>query len=162
MPQDTPTWADRFVERTHGRVTLCFVQEAFSYVLFGTVGVGVIVAIYTFVSSGKVWDEIGKGGLFDDPDQMKRDQGGSFNPVERDAEVRQMLEARNARRRAAGKDEVNVEDELARLTAPVLDASMMAEIREHVVARNARRVRRGHEPLDVEAEVARQVRELGG
>jgi hypothetical protein len=138
------------------------VQEAFSYVLFGTVGVGILVAIYTFASSGKAWDEIGKGGLFDDPDAMKRDQGGSINVAERDAEIRQMLEARNERRRTRGEDTVDIEEELARLTAPVLDDALMAEIREHVVARNARRVRRGHEPLDVDAEVARQVRELGG
>lgn len=135
-------------------------QEVFPYVLFGVVAVGVIVAVITFFHSGKAYEDIGKGGLF--TDELPKGGGGSVNVAERDAEIREMIEARNRRRAAAGRDTVDVGAELARLTAPALDAALLAEIREHVEARNARRVRRGHEPLDVDAEVARQVRELGG
>jgi hypothetical protein len=58
---------------------------------------------------------------------------------------------------AAGHEPVNVEEELARLVAPSIDAELREEIREHVVARNARRIRRGQEPLDVDSEVERQI-----
>ena len=72
-----------------------------------------------------------------------------------------MLEARNARRRAKGQPEVDVDAELAGLTAPQADASIVAEVRELVESRNARRVRQGKEPLDVEAEVARRLHDVG-
>jgi hypothetical protein len=135
------------------------VQDAFAYVLFGVVIVGVIVAVITFFMTGKAYDQIGKGGFYTDKDAPRG--GGSVNIAERDDEIRQMLTARNARRAAAGLEEVDVEDELARLVAPQIDAELASEIREHVIARNARRVRRGQEPLDVDAEVARQIAEFG-
>ncbi len=138
------------------------VQDAFAYVLFGVVGVGVIVAVVTFFMSGKAYDEIGKGGFFlDESAGGQGGSGGSVNIAERDDEIRQMLTARNARRAAAGREQVDVEEELRRLVAPRIDAELAAEIRDHVVARNARRIRRGQEPLDVDAEVARQIAELG-
>lgn len=136
-------------------------QELFTYVLFITVAVGIVIAIWTLVGSTKAYDEIGKGGFFKDDDGAAPG-GSALDLAERDAEIRQMLEARNARRVASGKDVVDVEAELARLTAPTIDAQLREEIREHVVARNARRLRKGQEPLDVEAEVERQVRTLGG
>ena len=74
-----------------------------------------------------------------------------------------MLTARNARREARGEAPLDVEAELARLTAaPAIDAALEAEIRSLVVARNERRGRQGKPPLDVEDEVRRQVAELGG
>lgn len=136
-------------------------QDAFGYVLFGVVAVGVVVALVTFVLSANAYDEIGKGGFFSDEHAPKGPPAGSSADLaERDAEVRQMLEARNARRAAAGRDVVDVEDELSRLTAPVIDEGIRQEVRDMVVARNNRRMRRGQEPLDVEAEVQRRVREL--
>jgi hypothetical protein len=140
-------------------------QELFTYVLFITVAVGIAVAVWTLVGSTKAYDEIGKGGFFRDSDAASSGGGGGAAPVdlaERDAEIRQMLEARNARHAASGRAVVDVDEELARLTAPAIDAQLREEIREHVVARNARRVRKGQEPLDVDAEVERQVRLLGG
>nr|MBA2348815.1 hypothetical protein [Solirubrobacterales bacterium] len=80
------------------------------------------------------------------------------------AEIRQMLEARNARRVRKGQEPLDVEAELARLVAgpaPSADPQLVGEIRDLVRARNRRRIRQGKEPLDVEAEVARQVAELG-
>jgi hypothetical protein len=135
------------------------VQDAFGYVLFGVVIVGTIAAVFTFFLSGKAYDQIGKGGFYRDDDSGRRPDG-PVNVAERDAEIRQMLTARNSRRVAAGLEPVDVEDELARLVAPNIDAELRGEIRDHVIARNARRVRRGQEPLDVDAEVERQIAEL--
>ena len=79
---------------------------------------------------------------------------------ERDEEIRQMLEARNARRIRQGKEPLDVETELAALSRPAVDPGLAGEVRDLVVARNARRVRQGKEPLDVEAEVERRLRDL--
>jgi hypothetical protein len=73
-----------------------------------------------------------------------------------------MLEARNARRRRRGEPEVDIEQELARLTAPVIDAELRDEIRDPVIARNHRRARHGKPPLDVEAEIEREIAGLSG
>ncbi len=138
-------------------------QDAFAYVLFGAVAVGVVGALVSLALSANAYDEIGKGGLFEEDGASGGPPTGSAAGLaERDAEIRQMLEARNARRAAAGREVVDVEAELARLTAPVVDAGVRAEVRDLVVARNHRRMRRGEPPLDVEAEVERRVRELEG
>jgi hypothetical protein len=85
------------------------------------------------------------------------------------AEVRQMLEAKAARRRERGDPEIDVEAETARLLAAAAEAppaardeALRTEVRQFVVARNERRLRQGLEPLDVEAETARQLAELTG
>lgn len=135
-------------------------QDAFAYVLFGVVIVGVIAALASFFWNRDAYDQIGRGGFFVDEDAARRGPGAPVNVAERDEEIRQMLEARNARRVAAGKEPVDVDAELARLVAPTIDAQLRAEIRDHVVARNARRIRRGEEPFDVDAEVERQIAEL--
>jgi hypothetical protein len=138
------------------------VQDAFQYVIFGVVGVGLVAALVSVFLTGKAYDDIGKGGFFRDEDGARRPApGGAVDVAERDDEIRQMLTARNARRAAAGRATVDVEAELARLTAPAVDDEMRSEIREHVLARNERRVRRGKEPLDVDAEVERHIAELG-
>jgi hypothetical protein len=136
-------------------------HDAFGYVLWVVVVVGVIVAVLTFVLSKDTYDQIGRGGLFEE-DAPARPAGGSVaaSGAERDAEIRQMLEARNARRVRRGEAPVDVEEELAALTRPAVDAGLLAEIRDLVEARNARRIRQGREPLDVEAEVARRIAEL--
>ena len=76
-----------------------------------------------------------------------------------------MLEAKNERRAARGQAPLDVDEELASLTAspsPPADAGQREEVRQLVVARNERRLRQGKAPLDVEQEVERQLRELGG
>ncbi len=133
------------------------IRDAFGIVLFIVVGVGVGVAMVTFAMSGKVYDEIGKGGLFNEDDAHGRPPTPATSAAVRDDEIRQMLEARNARRVRQGKEPIDVEAEIAKLTRPAVDAALLAEIRDLVEARNARRVRQGKEPLDVEAEVARQL-----
>ena len=133
-------------------------QDAFGYVLFGVVGVGVLLALGTLFLRKSTYEQIGAGGFF------KEEAGGTNEPAAdpfRDEEIRQMLTARNARHSVSGKEVVNVEDELARLTRPAMDPALIEEIREFVVKRNERRMAKGQAPLDVEAEVARRVAELG-
>ena len=139
-------------------------EQAFGYVLFGVVIVAAIVAVITFAGARRSYSDIGKGGLFVD-DKPRRPQPPATGLAERDDEIRQMLEARNARRTARGQEPLDVDDELRRLTAPaagapVADAGLRADVRALVEAQNRRRIRQGREPLDVDAEVERQLRDL--
>jgi hypothetical protein len=143
------------------------VEQAFGIVLFVVVGVAVVAAVFAVAGTGRLYGQIGRGGLSLDRDDDHRPRGGDGGGggggvAERDAEVRQMLEARNARRVQRGQAPVDVEAELALLTAaPAIDPELRAEIRALVVARNARRARQGKPPLDVEDEVRRQIADLG-
>ncbi len=139
------------------------VEDAFFYVLFGVVAVGVIAAVLSL--RGERYDHIGRGGLFEDAHRpAPKPPPPAVAAAERDEELRQMLGARNARRRARGQAELDVDAEVARLTGQQAraDPALVAEVRQLVEARNRRRVRKGQEPLDVEAEVARQLRDLTG
>lgn len=144
-------------------------QDAFWTVLLVVVIGGALVAVFTFLTTGKLYDQIGRGGLsLREDDDLRGGGGGGAPPSpaasarERDEEIRQLLTARNARRARRGEPPIDVEAELQRLTAPAIDAGLREEIRQLVVARNERRARAGKEPLDVEEEVERQVRELSG
>jgi hypothetical protein len=138
-------------------------QDAFVFVLVAVLAGAVIAAVWAGVASRNPYGQIGRGGLFEEP---RARPGGSAGAAllagEREAEIRQMLEARNARRLARGQEPVDVEAELTALLdeRPPADPGLVAEIRDLVIARNARRARAGKEPLDVEAEVARQLRDL--
>ncbi len=148
------------------------VQDAFWTVLLVVVIGAALVAVFTFLGTGKLYEQIGRGGLSlrEDDDGRGRPGGGGAPPSaalaagERDEEIRQLLAARNERRARRGQEPIDVEAELQRLTAPAIDIdpALRAEIRQLVVARNERRARAGKEPLDVDAEVERQVRELSG
>lgn len=139
-------------------------EAVFGMVLFAVVGVAAVVAIVTFASSGKAFEQIGKGGLSlgDGSDRPSREpaHGSAQASAERDLELRQMLEAKNLRRRRRGEAPLDVDAELAALLAPHVDAEIEGEIRALVIARNARRARRGEAPLDIEAEVARRLSAL--
>jgi hypothetical protein len=140
-------------------------QEAFGIVLFVVVAVAIVVAAIAISGTGNLYKQIGRGGLSLDRDSdhvRPVRSGGTTSRAEADEEVRQMLEARNARRVARGEAPLDVEAEIARLSAPVIDPSLEAEIRSMVIARNERRERQGKPPLDVEEEVRRQIAELGG
>ncbi len=135
------------------------VQGAFATVVWVVAGVGVLVALIAALTSRKTWDEYGRHHLVLDTDTSRAKPSSAS---ERDDEIRQMLEARNARRRRRGEPEVDIEQELARLTEPQIDAELRQEIRDLVIARNHRRARRGKPPLDVEAEIAREIESLRG
>jgi hypothetical protein len=139
------------------------VQNAFGTVLFVVTGVGFVVALGSLITTGKTWEEYGKRGLLMERDLARGPAAGSAAAnLERDAEIRQMLDARNARRARRGEPTVDVESELARLTAPAIDPELRAEIRDLVIARNHRRARNGKPPLDVETEIEREIAGLSG
>jgi hypothetical protein len=139
------------------------VQSAFGTVVWVVSGVGIVGAIAALLLSGRTWKEYGKHHLVLDTDSStKAARPSSAGWLERDAEIREMLEARNARRRRRGEAEIDVESELARLTAPQIDSGLREEIRDLVIARNHRRARQGKPPLDVEAEIEREIVGLSG
>ena len=94
------------------------------------------------------------------------DLGATMSRAAREAEVRQMLEAKAFRQIERGETPIDIDAELRRLSAPAgdrrakADPALVAEVRQLVVARNERRARQGKEPLDVDAEIARQLRDL--
>ena len=134
-------------------------QDAFGIVI---VVVVVLAAIATLAGFGRAYDQIGRGGM-SLRDGSDRPAGGltpAMAAGERDEEIRQMLEARNARRLSRGREPLDVEAEMAALARPAIDPGLAREVRDLVIARNARRARQGKEPLDVEAEVQRRLRDL--
>jgi hypothetical protein len=134
------------------------VRSAFETVIWVVCGLGIVFALFALIGSGKTWEDFGKGRFLLDSDPGGRER--AVNAVERDTEIRQLLEARNARRLRRGETPIDVEQELRRLTAPLIDESLRQEIRDLVIARNHRRVRAGKPPLDVEAEIEREISEL--
>ncbi len=148
----------------------------FGDVLWAVLGLGVLAAIWAMATSGQQWEAYHKRGLF-----MESAQSTSGRPVsseaaaaERTSEIRQMVEASNARRARRGEAPLDVDAEVARLTADpgsgagptppaerAVDPEVEDEVRALVHLRNTRRVRRGQEPLDVETEVRRELAELG-
>jgi len=128
-------------------------EQALMIVIFVVVGLGAVIGVAGFAGSRRAYGEIGAGGIESDP--RPRSPGTSAGAAEQEAEIRQMLEARNARRMRRGEEPLDVDAELAALTGVVgfvADPELEEEVRQLVVAGNARRVRRGEEPLDVDAE----------
>ena len=128
-------------------------QDAFAIVLFVVVGIAVVAAIWALVTSRGSYDQIGRGGM-----SIGEDRAHPADAGEREAEIRQMLEARNARRAARGERVQDVDAEVRALTTA--DPELREEVRALVAAANARRVARGEPPLDVEAEIDRRLRDL--
>ena len=141
------------------------VQTAFAVIIVVVLVVGVGAALWAAFTSHDVYGQVGHGAfsLRDGTDRPAREPATALAASQREDEIRQMLEARNARRVARGEQARDIETELAELLRPAAaghDPQLEAEVRQLVVARNERRQRQGKEPLDVEAEVARQLREL--
>jgi len=131
----------------------------FGTVLIAVSLVAVIVAALSYWGSGRIYGSIGASDLV-----MERESGAAAAPDSAEAreEIRQLLEAKSARREARGEEPLDVEAELEALTRPAAgDPGLRDEVRQLVIARNERRLRQGKEPLDVEAEVERQLRSLG-
>ena len=138
-------------------------DDAFILVVILVSLLAIVVAAVLLATSGGSYDHVGRGGLSigeDRPRVRPAGGGGAGSRADRDAEIRQLLDARNARRAARGEAPVDVEAELAALTAPSADPELEAEVRALVEARNARRAARGEAPLDVDAEVSRRLREM--
>ncbi len=134
-------------------------MEAFGIILIAVSILAVFAAAVSYWGSGGIYSKLGSSDL-----EMRRETAEA-TPAEAQEEIRQMLEAKSARREARGEAPLDVESELAALTAgaPGGDvAALRAELRQLVLAGNERRARQGKEPLDVDAEVERQLRDLGG
>jgi hypothetical protein len=137
------------------------VQSAFEVVIWIVCVLGIVIGVVALVVSNRPWDDFGRTRLVMDYDLSRGARPGSAAAlVERDEEIRQLLEARNARRLRRGEQPIDVEAELRQLTTPQIDDELRAEIRDLVVARNHRRMRAGKPPLDVEVEVERQISDL--
>ena len=133
-------------------------QSTFATVLWVVCGGGIVVGFVALVSSGKAWEDYGKNRLLLDSEVSRGPAAGSAAALlERDTEIRELLEARNERHRRRGEPTIDVEAELRRLTAPQIDAELRAEIRDLVIARSARRARTGKPPLDVDTEIEREI-----
>jgi hypothetical protein len=143
--------------------------DAFPIVIIGISLLAIVVAVAASMASGGLYERIGRGGLsMDGHEQQARSgprPGSPAAQAEADEEIRQLVEAKSARRVARGQPALDVDAEIARITQPAApaaaDEGLRDEVRQLVVARNERRLRQGKEPLDVEAEVDRQLRELG-
>jgi len=137
-------------------------DDAFLVVVIGVSVLALIGAVIALATSGGAYDRIGRGGMSigDEEQAAGRPPVRPVPTAERDEEIRQLLEARNARRAGRGEAPVDVEAELRALTAPAADPELADEVRQLVQARNARRVARGEPPLDVEAEVSKRLREM--
>lgn len=145
-------------------------QNIFPIVVFGAVGLSVVMSVVFLVSKGSVYDQVGHGGMTLDSEAPAIASAPSISSAagraEQEREVRQMLSARSARMVARGEPALDLDAEVARLLAPAEgasghDAGLEQEVRELVTAKNERRARRGLEPLDVAAEVQRTLQELG-
>jgi hypothetical protein len=133
------------------------VQHAFGTVLWIVCGIGALGALVALFSSGKTWDDYRSDHLTMDTEPSRPAPRSADALHERDAEIRELLQARNALRARRGETPIDIEQELARLTAPAIDPALRQEIRDLVIARNLRRGRAGKPPLDVDAEIEREI-----
>ena len=135
--------------------------DAFGVIIIGVSLVAVVAAAVSYWGSGRIYTGLGRSDL-----EMERDRATApATPAETQEEIRQMLEAKSRRREARGEQPLDIEAELASLTAAPAgtgDPALREEVRQLVIARNERRARQGKEPLDVEAEIERQLRDLSG
>lgn len=136
-------------------------HASFDTVLWVVCVIAVVVALAALISTRQTWQDFGKSGLLMDSELKSRPaSAGSAADQERDEEIRQMMEARNARRLRRGEAPLDVEQEIARLTPQKVDPELESEIRDLVKARNYRRQRAGKPALDIEAEVQRELEKL--
>jgi hypothetical protein len=137
-------------------------DDAFIAVVVIVSLVALVGAMLALATSAGSYDRIGRGGLSigEEPPVAAPAASRPIPGAEREAEIRQYLDARNARRAARGEAPVDVESELRALVAPAADPGLADEVRAVLQARNARRVARGEPPLDVEAEVSKRLREM--
>lgn len=146
-----------------GAQELAAVQGAFGIVVWVVGIAGAIIAVVALFATRNTWQDFGKDGLLRDSEIPRPAPGRVASATqERDEEIRQMLQARNARRIRRGEQPIDIEEELGRLTAPLVDPELRAEIRDLVIARNYRRTRAGQPALDVDAEVEREIARLVG
>jgi hypothetical protein len=141
-------------------------MEPITIVVVGAVVMFFLVGVGSFLAGGSVYDKIGEGGLTVGPSNAPAPNSPQAE-VEREQEIRQMLQARSDRLVRGGGQALDIDAELALLdqagTGDAIgkhDVALTEEVRQLVVARNERRMRSGEEPMDVEEEVRRTLAEL--
>ena len=129
------------------------------------------IAAILFAGAFGLLEQLGRGGmaLEEVPKRPAPLPNSPAARAEREADIRQLVQARHDRSLTRGEQGIDVDAEVQRLMAldPALepeqhqqDNALREEVRQLVIARNERRLARGEEPLDVEAEVDRQLRDL--
>ncbi len=121
-------------------------QAAFPLVLFGSIGLFVVVGVLSMLTRTNLHDQIGQGGLFTGEDSFSGfgpggsgtalgsggvgsaggpadpwsgdGAGGAGSSAEREHEIRQLLEARSQRLVRQGHPPLDIDAELARLESP--------------------------------------------
>ena len=142
-------------------------MEPFTVVVVGAVVLFVLVGVGSFLAGGSLYDKIGEGGLTMGSPSAPPPGNSALAKVEREMEIRQMLQARSDRQVRKGEAALDIDAEMALLDATdegashgKHDAALTEEVRQLVIARNERRMRSGEEPMDVESEVQRTLAEL--
>ncbi|HEV3322844.1 MAG TPA: hypothetical protein VG147_11740 [Solirubrobacteraceae bacterium] len=152
-------------------------QALFPDVLFGAIGLFVVVGVLSMLTRRSLHDQIGQDGMFTGESHSRLpsslgvpDAPLPYDNIEREAEIRQLLTARSERLVRRGEAPLDIDAELARIDgggrggrAPIAgphDPALAEEVRQLVRARNERLARQGLATLDVEAEVQRTLGEL--
>jgi hypothetical protein len=129
------------------------------------------IAAVLFAGAFGLLEQLGRGELAID-ERAPRPAPAPNSPAavaEREADIRQLVQARNDRGLARGEPALDIQAEVERLMAldpsaqpepDQQDTALREEVRQLVIARNERRAARGEAPLDVEEEVHRQLRDL--
>jgi hypothetical protein len=143
------------------------VQALFPIVLFGSIALFVVMGVASMlVRNNSLYDQIGQGGLTSESLHgavAGASEEATATQAEREAEIRQMLQARSDRLVRQGQPPLDIDAEIARLQRPdagYRDAGLAEEVRQLVTARSERRVRQGQPALDIDAEIARTLAEL--
>jgi hypothetical protein len=136
-------------------------QTAFPVVLFGSIGLFVLVGVLSMLNRNNLYDQIGQGGMFMNEDQEHtalRDGvrpgppgGGGFGGLGAGGEADGFGGGLEAGGLGAGGLGPGGPEPLSAGGRAERDQ----EIRQLLRARSDRLVRQGHEPLDIDAELAR-------
>jgi hypothetical protein len=127
------------------------------------------IAAVLFAGAFGLLEQLGQGGLSIDDAPPSPPPQTAAGRMEREEEIRQLMQAQRDRQLARGEEPIDVEHEVSRLleldSAAVpegerQDAALREEVRQLVIARNERRMARGEPPLDVDAEIDRQLNDL--
>ena len=129
------------------------------------------IAAIAFAGAGSALKTLGKGqwAIEREPPPARglTDSRAAVPRAVREAEIRQMIEAKSYRREARGEAPLDVDAEVQRLLdetdaggSVAMDRELRDEVRQLVIARNERRMRRGEKPLNVDEEIERQLRDL--
>src|SRR3954447_366618 len=102
--------------RRHMGNTVGKVESGRAVVVIVVAILGIVGAVVAFVGSGKLYDQVGKGGLSIERDPAAGPPPGSAGaPRAAGGNIRQLVEAKSARREARGEPPLDVDAEVAAL-----------------------------------------------